>query len=94
MATLTQDGCNWQYTDTCGHHCGTYVMKRTTCPVGQYVAGYGSFAYSSYGRYNPHILCCPVHLFFYPGYTCTEDSLDVASRSYGNLMYYDSGLFS
>ena len=60
VANLTQNGCSWQYTDTCGHGCGRDVTKRTTCPVGQYVAGYGSVAVYSYGRYSPHILCCPL----------------------------------
>ena len=61
VATLAQSGCNWQYTDTCGHHCGTNIRKRTTCPVGQYVAGFGIITWDQYGRFNTHILCCPVH---------------------------------
>ena len=61
VATLAQSGCNWQYTDTCGHHCGTNIRKRTTCPVGQYVAGFGIYTWDQFGRYSTHILCCPVH---------------------------------
>ena len=61
VATLAQSGCNWQYTDRCGHSCGQSVQKRTICPVGQYVAGFGIRTWTYLGRYNTHILCCPVH---------------------------------
>jgi len=59
-ARLTQNNCHWRYTDRCGYGCGTAVLKRTTCPTGQYVAGYGVRTNRSYGRYDMHILCCPV----------------------------------
>ena len=26
VATLAQNGCNWQYTDNCGHHCGIGIF--------------------------------------------------------------------
>ena len=60
IATLTQNGCHWRYTDHCGHGCGRATLKRATCPVGQYVAGYGVHTWDSIGRYSMHILCCPV----------------------------------
>ena len=60
VASLSQNGCSWYYTDHCGHHCGANVLKRTTCPIGQYVAGFGLYAHHSYGRYNTHVWCCPV----------------------------------
>ena len=59
-ARLSQNGCSWKFTDTCGHNCGQSILKRTTCPTGQYVAGFGSRTWDYLGRYNTHILCCPV----------------------------------
>ena len=60
VASLTQNGCSWYYTDQCGHGCGNGVQKRVQCPVGQYVAGFGIYTWGSYGRYSPHIYCCSV----------------------------------
>ena len=60
VANLTQNGCSWRYTDTCGHTCGNGVQKRVQCPVGQYVAGFGIYTYGNLGRYHTHIFCCPV----------------------------------
>ena len=60
IATLAQNRCNWQYTDRCGHGCGIGATKQTTCPVGQYVAGYGVRTHTLYGRYDMRVLCCPV----------------------------------
>ena len=60
IARLAQNHCHWQYTDRCGHLCGNAVLKRTTCPTGQYVAGYGVRTWSTSGRYDMQILCCPV----------------------------------
>ena len=60
VPSLTQNGCSWHYTDTCGHHCGTGVQKRVQCPVGQYVAGFGINTWRELGRYHTHIFCCPV----------------------------------
>ena len=56
---LGQDGCSWQYTDTCAHRCGI-SLQRVTCPSGQYVAGFGIRTFHDLGRYDTHILCCPV----------------------------------
>ena len=58
--SLTQSGCSWLYTDTCGHSCGNGVQKRVQCPVGQYVAGFGINTWGQLGRYHTHIFCCPV----------------------------------
>ena len=63
VATLAQNGCNWRYTDHCGHRCGENSLRRTTCPRGQYVAGYGVHTWNSLGRYSMHILCCPVSYY-------------------------------
>ena len=41
VSVLHQNKCTWQYTDTCGHHCGIGSSRETRCPVGQYVAGFG-----------------------------------------------------
>ena len=57
---LTQSGCSWVYTDQCGHHCGRNVLKRATCPLGQYVAGFGIYTHDWQARYDTHIYCCPV----------------------------------
>ena len=59
VATLSRSGCAWIFTDQCGHNCGI-VRKRATCPNGQYVAGFGIYTHHWHGRYNTHILCCPV----------------------------------
>ena len=59
VARLTQNGCSWQYTDTCAHRCGI-SLRRTTCPIGQYVAGFGIRTWHDLGRYDTHIWCCPV----------------------------------
>ena len=60
IVRLQQTGCSWHYTDQCGHRCGYQVLKRATCPIGQYVAGFGMYTAHDLGRYNPHIWCCPV----------------------------------
>ena len=60
VANLTQNGCSWRYTDTCGHTCGNGVQKRVQCPVGQYVASFGIYTYGNLGRYHTHIYCCPI----------------------------------
>ena len=60
VATLRQNGCSWYYTDHCGHSCGTGTRKLVTCPVGQYVAGFGIYTWNANGRYNTHIWCCTV----------------------------------
>lgn len=57
---LSQNGCSWQYTDTCAHRCGI-SLRRVSCPSGQYVAGFGIHTYHDLGRYNTHIQCCPIH---------------------------------
>ena len=60
VPSLTQNGCSWVYTDQCGHHCGTNVLKRATCPAGQYVAGFGIYTHDWQARHSTHIWCCPV----------------------------------
>ena len=59
LAELSQNGCSWHYTDTCAHRCGI-SLRRTTCPQGQYVAGFGIHTFHDLGRYDTHIQCCPV----------------------------------
>ena len=60
ISVLRQNNCSWRYTDTCGHGCGTGSSRETTCPVGQYVAGFGIHTWGSNGRYNTRIYCCTV----------------------------------
>ena len=60
VSVLRQNNCIWRYTDTCGHGCGTGSSRETTCPVGQYVAGFGIHTWGSNGRYNTRIYCCTV----------------------------------
>ena len=55
---LRQVNCDWIYTDTCGHQCGTGKPYTATCPVGKYVAGFGIHTWDSHGRYNTRIYCC------------------------------------
>ena len=51
-ASLTQTGCSWIFTDECRHNCGRSALKSATCPLGQYVVGFGIYTYDWYGRYN------------------------------------------